>query len=196
MRIPQVHTARAFGGVLLALGLGCGSSPPPNLHTIPVPAAEPESRAVTLAVEVRRPGLPRFLDRPEMVTRTASGRLRLARDNQWAGPLDELFQRALAENLSARLPNALVFGSGGGLSVTPDVSVETDIRGFGPSPRGVELSVQVVLLWAEPRARQVQQHRIRQSLDSPVPEAAVSAMATLVGQVSAEIARTLAQRPR
>lgn len=47
--------------------------------------------------------LPKYLDRPQMVTRGQSAEIHLAATERWAEPLQENFTRVLAENLSRRL---------------------------------------------------------------------------------------------
>ena len=66
----------------------------------PAPVSELEGEAwlglgpVTLA---------RYLDRPQMVTRSGPGRLHLAELHQWAGPLQENIAQVLRDNLARLL---------------------------------------------------------------------------------------------
>ncbi|MGH8064574.1 MAG: PqiC family protein [Candidatus Entotheonellia bacterium] len=52
--------------------------------------------------------LPRYLDRPQIVTRTSPYELKLAEFDRWAEALDTNFSRVLAENLSLLIPASRV----------------------------------------------------------------------------------------
>ena len=58
------------------------------------------------AVAVARPSLPGYLDRQQLVTRTADGRILMNRNHLWAEPLDTGISRVVAANL-ARIENSL-----------------------------------------------------------------------------------------
>jgi uncharacterized lipoprotein YmbA len=55
-------------------------------------------------VGLRRVQLPAYLDRVQIVTRAGPNTIQVADFHHWAAPLDELFARALADNLSLLLP--------------------------------------------------------------------------------------------
>src|ERR671924_270261 len=52
--------------------------------------------------------LPRYVDRPQIVTRTGPYEIKLAEFDRWAEALDANFTRVLADNLSLLLPTARV----------------------------------------------------------------------------------------
>jgi uncharacterized lipoprotein YmbA len=66
---------------------------------LPPIAGEP----LELALGVGPVTLPRYLDRPQIVTRLAANRLDMAEFEQWAEPLQESVSRILGENLSLLL---------------------------------------------------------------------------------------------
>jgi uncharacterized lipoprotein YmbA len=52
--------------------------------------------------------LPRYLDRPQIVTRTSPYELKLAEFDRWAESLDANFSRVLADNLALLIPRSRV----------------------------------------------------------------------------------------
>jgi uncharacterized lipoprotein YmbA len=105
---------RAIAVILITLFLaGCGAlSPRPDpskyftLSSLPASeSAYTESRkaAEMISVGIGPLQFPGYLDRPEIVFRTAQNRLRVSENDRWAEPLDENFSRILAQNLSALL---------------------------------------------------------------------------------------------
>jgi hypothetical protein len=58
----------------------------------------------TLAIGVGPVEFPRFLDRPQIVTRKSQHRLSISEFHRWAGSFSEDFLRVLAKNISMLLP--------------------------------------------------------------------------------------------
>src|SRR5919109_1073251 len=98
-------------GTSLLIG-GCASQPsrfyllsaPPSAE--PVPLGTSGGQGATIGVGPVT--LPRYLDRPQIVTQTSPYELKLAEFDRWAEALDINFSRVLAENLSLLLPTARV----------------------------------------------------------------------------------------
>lgn len=93
-------------GLLLILFLaGCAGSAPTRFYLLDsqAPAARAETSGdVVLGVEPV--AVPDYLDRPDIVTRTAGHRLDLAEFDRWAERLDTNVARVLADGLAAQLP--------------------------------------------------------------------------------------------
>jgi uncharacterized lipoprotein YmbA len=114
---------------LLALLAGCAHSPEPTFFALSArPGSAVPSRA--LKVELRRTGLPGYLDRPHIVRRSTAERLELGGDERWGAPLDEMIAATLAEDLSQRLPSCVIFSDTGAISAAPDVRVEVQLLRF------------------------------------------------------------------
>lgn len=84
---------------------GCGHSPPTRFYTLDaVPPARPTSVGPGAPVQLAAVHLPPTLDRPQVVTQTAPGRLEVSEQDHWGAPLDEMMRRTLGQDLLARLP--------------------------------------------------------------------------------------------
>jgi uncharacterized protein len=94
-------------GLLLA---GCGSSPPSKFYVLtadPVPQRAWEGSPKTVApntIALGRVSLPGALDRPQIARRKGGNEIVFSDEERWAGPLDDMVRRVLADDLAARLP--------------------------------------------------------------------------------------------
>ena len=88
--------------------LGCGTSQPSHFYLLR--ALSPAS--VSGLSETKQPGLslglgpvsfPKYLDRPQIVTKASAHEVELAEFHKWAEPLSENTSHVLAENLAALL---------------------------------------------------------------------------------------------
>ena len=165
------------------------------------PAAPPAGAPVTLVgvLPVRIPG---YIDRPQLVSWTAAGELRIDEFRRWGEPLDVGFTRTLAENLSALLPEHRVQRGPWRSSVVPRCRVDVELRVFGPQASGeVRLDGGWALLPAEderPLARGRSSLKrgplvIGTAGDNPGGE--VEAMSELVAELSREIAAAVRVLP-
>jgi len=100
-----MHARRLLTVTALTTLLAACASAPTRFHTLdPVaPAALPAQRPLLVPVRVESVVIPPELDRPQIVRRVGPGKLDLADDDRWAGPLDELARGALASDLAQRL---------------------------------------------------------------------------------------------
>ena len=74
--------------------------------------------------------LPRYVDRPQIVTRTSPYEIKLAEFDRWAEALDTNFSRVLAENLSLLLPTARVVMSPWPRATPIDYQITVDVTHF------------------------------------------------------------------
>lgn len=182
--------------VLVALAssslLGCASPEPTYFTLAALPGtAQPGSRLRT--VELRRPGLAGYLDRPEIVRASNQYQLRLASAERWGEPLGDLIGRVLAENLTTRLPGTSVFTSAGSISTDADAAVELDVQRFDLDASGnVVLFAQVAIQRGRGRspvaARSV---RVQTRPGGASTPDLVAAMSAALAQASDQVAALL-----
>lgn len=183
---------RGLLGLALAGGAQACASPDFAYYTLaPVPGAP--RRGGPVQVELRRPGLAGYLDRPEIVRSNSPYSLRVISLERWGEPLGDLFTRILAEDLNNRLPGSSVFTSAGSITAEADATVETDIQRFDADPSGqVVLLAQVAV--SRGRARASAATRVLRLTVQPAgPGTAnlVAAMSAALGQLADALAAML-----
>lgn len=93
----------------MVLLVSCSTTPAVKYYTLtPCLEMQPDSpQAVsrtTLAIGVGPVELPKFLNRPQIVTRINQQRIEVSEFHRWAGSFSEDFLRVLAKNISMLLP--------------------------------------------------------------------------------------------
>jgi uncharacterized lipoprotein YmbA len=115
---------------------GCkGSTPPVTFYTLtPISAIQDAGNDQTISKDVLI-GIgplkfPKILDRPQIVTRPAPGRLDLAEFKRWGGFLKDDFLSVMAENMTTLLgtDQVVIYPWPGGLN--PLVRIEFDVHQF------------------------------------------------------------------
>ncbi len=109
-------------------------SKPSHYYVLPVPEVNVVSAGKlqhTIGIDPIR--LPKYLDRPQLVTLTEQGRATLAEFHRWAEPFPAGFTRVLTESLSARLPHSLVTVLPARY-LTPDWILEIRVNDFQVGP--------------------------------------------------------------
>ncbi len=100
--------SRPLAVIALTVLLAACSSTPSRFYVL-TPLAPPDverdepATARSVALGIGPVELPKYLDRPQIVTRTSGNELLLAELDQWAGRLEDNFTRVVAENLSSIL---------------------------------------------------------------------------------------------
>lgn len=191
--------ARRFSTGWLAVGwlaaawlgsVGCGSSPEPQFYTL-VPRAGSELPSAPLQVELRRPGLPGYLDRPQIVRHEVSEKLEFSANARWGAPLQDMVGSILAEDLARRLPGSSVFTEAGAISAAPDALIELDLQRFELTDKGaVELIAQVAVHWPKTSAAP---RLDRYALSSPARGVSTAQLVTQMSGLLAELADSIAR---
>jgi uncharacterized lipoprotein YmbA len=86
----------------------CATSPPSQFYTLDAAAARTHPVAATsgedsLSLAIGPIDLPRYLDRPQIVSRDGENRLSVDEFNRWGGTLEEEIHRVLGSRLGLRL---------------------------------------------------------------------------------------------
>ncbi len=91
-------------GLSLSVQTGCGSSKPSRYYLLSaLGPAESAKQDRSVSVGIGPIEFPKYLDRPQIVTRGSRNRLYLGEFDRWAEPLEKNFTRVLVENLAVLL---------------------------------------------------------------------------------------------
>jgi uncharacterized protein len=193
--------ARAIAALLALLALiGCGSSPAahffalsPSPEHAPVAGEASTAPAAPHAIRLRRPSIPGYLDRPEIVRSVVGYRLGLGNSERWGGPLDEMIGRVLAQDIERRLPGTSVFTEDGAITADPDATVEVSVQRFEVGEGGdVSLAVEVAVTRGPDRAAPVTRAvHLGARPEDGTTSGLVATMSALLGQLADQIAAML-----
>jgi len=187
---------RGLLGLTLAGTAAACTSPEPAYYTLAAVPGVPQ-RGGPATVELRRPGLAGYLDRPGIVRSNSAYSLLVTGSERWGEPLGDLFARILAEDLNSRLPGSSVFTSAGSITAEADATVETDIQRFDADPSGqVVLLAQVAV--SRGLARGSAATRVVRLTVQPASARTadlVAAMSTALGQLADTLAAMLRDAP-
>jgi uncharacterized lipoprotein YmbA len=144
--------------------------------------------------------IPGYIDRPQLVTWTRPGELRIDEFLRWAESLDAAITRTLAENLDTLLPATRVIRAPWAAGAKPRCRVRVELMQFGPQADGaVRLEGRYVVLPAsEERPLASKPIGLRRGpLTSPEtdPGVGVEAMSELLRELAREIAVALREVP-
>lgn len=174
---------------------GCASADTTFFTMSEVPGVPVASLSQTAprVVELRRPGLPGYLDRTDIVLHNVDYRLQLAKFQSWAEPISDMTGRVLAADLSQRLPGMTIFSEAGAISADPDARLDVDIQHFSAGGDGiVHLDAQIAIERSSNHlnagSRRVQ---VAVTPGGPTTSALVAAMSAALGQLSDQMASLL-----
>lgn len=162
----------------------------------PMPAAAENDASIVGVLPVFLPG---HLERPQFITWSGPGEVRIDEFLRWAEPLDSGVLRVLAEDLGTLLPSHRVIKAPWPGSTPLRCRVRAELVRFGPQPGGeVSLSGRFVLLPARGErallARSVDLVRVP-APDASDPGQSVETMSTLLADLAAQIADAIASLP-
>ncbi len=178
--------------LLLTACAGGGAPPAPRYYVLtPVSVANVVEGQSTLSIELVSLRLPHYLERPQIVTRSASNRLVLNDWHQWGGNLRKEMTHVLARNLSERLGTPDVAVAPFSAAGSPDARVALEVMQFERGPDGrVQLSVQWRITGANARPLQTRfTDLLSETVHAPADfDGTVAAMSALLGELSRIIA--------
>jgi uncharacterized protein len=192
--------APTLGLCLMALA-GCASTQPTRFYVLnalpgggtasPVAVAERG-----LAIGVGPVTLPKYLDRPQIVTFTSPYALNVAEFDRWPEPLESTFVRVLAENLALLIPTARLVVSPWPGSTPLDYQVTVEVSDFSGQLGGESsLMARWTLFRGEGQEALVSRRsRFRAPAGAPGYEAMVAAMSQTVADLSRDIAAAITTR--
>ena len=126
---------KATWAVAVLILSGCATTRPAEFYTLsPLSQSRAplgsEQGCRDIEIGVGPVNWPKFLKRPQIVTRTSDNRLTISEFHRWGGSLQEDFSRVVAQNLSLLLDtqNVALYPRQGGRPIT--YRIEVDIHEF------------------------------------------------------------------
>jgi hypothetical protein len=177
----------------------CSTTPPVayyTLNTLPemqqeIPAAVMDD---TLAIGVGPVEFPKFLDRPQIVTRKSQNQIQVSEFHRWAGSFPGNFSRVLAKNISILLPTDRVAVYPWGEQFSPTYRIKLDVEQFdGQVGERVVLEV----TWMVTDQEGTNKLLVRKSLiEEPVPDNNYEALVVAESNALATLSRTIVEEIR
>jgi uncharacterized lipoprotein YmbA len=117
---------------LVVAGGGCSSTVSPTRYYTLAPAdvppsAQPAASGRDVRIGIRAVDLPRYVERPQIVTRAGINRLEVDEFQQWGEPLRHAMPMILAENLARLVPTEQVAVFPWGRGFVPDAQIFVDV---------------------------------------------------------------------
>ena len=136
---------------------------------------------------------PGYLDREEIVVRSAQNRFDVAENDCWAEPLEENFARVLSQNLALLLNTDLIIIYPWSPANRPRYYVEIDVLRLEPnSERNGQLFARwSVLDGADKKVAVVKESRVTRNAKERSTDGSVAALSEAVGDLSREIANAV-----
>jgi len=187
----------------VGLGVGCvgGAAGTPHFYTLSPPAGAsagaPLAARPELGLAVGPLDLPRYLDRPEVVTRSGSYGLLVWPEHRWGGSLANDILRVVADDLGELLGTSRIAVYPNEPTFAFDVRVGIDLLEFEGVPGGsVRLRARWSLAGIDGHALALGETRTEQTAASPAIEDLVGAQNAALGVMTREIAERIQSLPR
>lgn len=196
-RLVSAVITLGFIGLLPA---GCGSfSPRPDpsefftlssLTQAEETAGKDSSNSERISLGIGPLKFPGYLDRQEIVTRTAENRFDVSEYDRWAEPLDENFARVLSQNLALLLPVERIIQYPWPSSKKPAYRVEIEVLRFEVnSARDADLWARWEVIDESSKTPvAAKESRLKRQAKDRTTEAAVAALSEAGADLSREIA--------
>src|SRR5947208_6899323 len=187
-----------LGILALAAALTACSSPSPVLYTIaPVPgrvqSGGPPGGPKVIALQ--QISTARFLERSEIVRSSENYRLDVMSNDWWGEPLGAMLSRVLIEELGQRLPQSVVIGESGAVTVSPDATIELNLQRLDEDAAGnLVLQAQASVSLKSRKGPVLRSFRFVVTPPAPGIPGEVTAISTAVGQLADGLAAILLGR--
>jgi uncharacterized lipoprotein YmbA len=198
-RLRVLSVAVALLGTTACIG---GRASPPTQHYVLSPAIEAPSGgtaspAAPLVVGVGPVSLPAYLDRPQLVIRSAPDRIDVTEFAQWGEPLHHGVTRVVAINLARLLPDSRIVTFPWRSTEVVRYQVVLDIGQMdGPADGSIALDARWRVLDRSGRELAARVSRLREPGSAGTTAAAMSrALSALSRDIAREIGATDGGRP-
>ena len=186
--------ARLVLPLVLAVA-ACGESQPSKFYVLNAQTfPEHASRAGATTVALGAINLPPALDRPQIARRRGANEIDYAEDERWAGALDEMVRRVLANDLAGQLPAGMTLVDNA--TATPAaLTVALDVSRFDADESGkTVLEVRWEILGRDGPTGAARQATIEEPGSGKAAAAIAASMSRALARLAADIARGLPRR--
>ncbi len=177
---------------------GCSTTPAVRYYTLnPSPEMQRDiSESVsgdTLAIGVGPVEFPKFLDRPQIVTRKSQHRVEVSEFHRWAGSFSEDFLRVLSRNISVLLPADRVAVYPWTDQFSPTYRIQLTVEQFDGRFGGDVLLNVTWSVWNQKDTNElVMKHtRIKEPVSAEDYESLVAAQSRAIATLSRDIAMAI-----
>ncbi|MGI9330176.1 MAG: PqiC family protein [Gammaproteobacteria bacterium] len=177
--------------LIVLLVVGCGSSPPVDFYTLqPIRGTVSSAPEGSEILGLGPLTLPDYLQRPQLVTQTGGGAVRLDEFNRWAEPLEVAMPRVVATNVDQLVSDLTVIPFPWDSRLRTDYRLLGRVNSFGADAAGlVVLEVQWGIQDRDAKlVLQPRRDRYQAQASSSDVAAVVVAMNSAVEQFSRDIA--------
>lgn len=191
MRIPRRSLALLAASWLAA----CATSPPPALYTIATLAGDARAGGPRVVV-VQSLVLASYLERQSIVRSSENYRLDVMANDWWGEPLAAMLGRVLVDELGQRLPTSTVLSESGGISVSPNATIELNVQRLDKDTSGAVILQAQAGVSIKGRGAPILRG-FRFAVPTPTPDIAgqVAATSTALGQLADGLAALLLAAP-
>ncbi|MFH0813747.1 MAG: PqiC family protein [Pseudomonadota bacterium] len=195
---PKIYKGIVLLAIAVLIAGGCARTQPSRFYLLQSLPVSTTGSSVSLNQQAMAIGIgpvefPKYLDRPQIVTRTSESELKLSEFNRWAEPLQDNFTRVLAENLATLLPTDRIdiFPFRDNQAITCQVLVE--VISFGGDPGGNAVLSAWWTILGEGGNKELITRKSTVSVPASGKEydAMVSAQSKAVGKLSEEISSAI-----
>ncbi len=177
MTLSRRRILRITSGVALAGLAGCASTPTLYYRLSALPG--PVLNTAPQTIRIRKVSIPAYLDQTKIAKPGAAYELASFPNALWADQLGNMLQSTLVENLTQRLPQTTVTGSGA-IGAPAGLLVEINVLRFDPDSSGsIVLIVQFALKNPNGSLRLTKTIQSSGTPATPDPAGTAAAMSTL-----------------
>ncbi len=192
----KLHRRRLLGtGAAAVCALaGCASAPTNDYQLAVIPGAVNNGPALRIAV--RSINIPGYLDQNGIAKAGAAYEVSTFPNDIWAEPLNDMLQDVTVQELTQRLPAAVVIGSGGSIASASDLLIEINVLRFDPDSTGlITLTTQFALKSGQDyHVLTVQRFSAAATPAGADVTSTVATMSTLWGKFADQLALVCAQQ--
>lgn len=181
---------------LLILAAGCATTPEARFYALAAVATPPAAADAGPSLAIGPVDLPRYLDRPQIVSRAGDNRLLVDEFNRWGGALDQEITAVLAQALGQRLGTQRVYSYPSRIAPEVDYRIALEVRRFD-GELGGDVALEAAWSLVDDRTGAILRTRrvdYREPTAGPDHAAYVAALQRTLQQLAEELAAELRQK--